>query len=44
MPDDYKQDDAVDAYRAYYQSPEKQRFATWDKGRPAPTWYVFEKF
>ena len=44
MPDDYKQDDAVDAYRAYYQSPEKQRFAAWEKGRPAPGWYVFEEF
>ena len=36
MPDEYKRDDAVDAYRAYYHS---KTFARWDKGTPAPTWW-----
>ena len=44
MPDEYKQDDTVEAYRAYYQSPDKQRFAAWTKTRPAPGWYRFEEF
>ena len=44
MPDEYKQADTVEAYRAYYQSPDKQRFAAWTKTRPAPGWYKFEEF
>ncbi len=38
MPDEYKSDDPVASYRAYYMSPEKQRIATWKKGKPA--WYT----
>lgn len=39
MPDEYKCcGDAVAAYRAYYQSPEKSRLASW-RGRSAPTWW-----
>jgi hypothetical protein len=44
MPDEYKRADTVEAYRAYYQSPEKQRFATWAKTRPAPCWFAPEEF
>ena len=39
MPEQYKQADAVQAYRAYYQG-EKARFAAWEKGRAAPEWWV----
>ena len=39
MPDEYKCEDAVEAYRRYYQSPEKQQFASWKK-RKVPEWYV----
>jgi hypothetical protein len=47
MPDCYKEtpedDDtgeaAVKAYRAYYQSPDKQRIASWKKRGP-PAWYT----
>lgn len=39
MPDDYKQADTVKAYRAYYQSDDKRRFAAWRKLRPAPNWW-----
>tara|TARA_Y100000401_G_scaffold115318_1_gene118835 strand:+ start:1968 stop:2468 length:501 start_codon:yes stop_codon:yes gene_type:complete len=39
MPDEYKQADTVEAYRAYYQSPDKRRFAAWSKARPAPEWW-----
>lgn len=38
MPDEYKNEDAVLAYRAYYQSSMKQGFATW-KNRDVPYWY-----
>jgi len=44
MPPQYKpteytsHEDAVLAYRRYYQSPEKQGFATW-KNREKPEWY-----
>ena len=40
MPDEYKRDDPVEAYRLYYQSAAKQKFATW-KRRDRPTWYLF---
>jgi len=36
MPDKYRDDDVVKAYRAYYHS---KQFATWDKGRLAPSWW-----
>lgn len=39
MPDEYKTDDAVESYRKYYMSPEKQKIATW-KNRAKPVWYV----
>jgi hypothetical protein len=48
MPKEYKpfeynsHEDAVEAYKRYYQSPEKQRFAKW-KNRERPEWYVLEK-
>ena len=47
MPQQYKPSiytshkDAVEAYRRYYQSPDKQRFASW-KNREKPEWYVYE--
>ena len=40
MPDEYKQRDAVAAYRQYYRQ-EKAGFATWQKGRPMPDWYRY---
>jgi len=36
MPDEYRDDDVVKAYRAYYHS---KHFAKWDKGTPAPDWW-----
>ena len=36
MPDEYRDDDAVKAYRAYYHS---KQFAKWEKGVPAPDWW-----
>ena len=38
MPVDCKCDDPVEAYRQYYQTPEKQRIASWKK-RGKPSWY-----
>jgi hypothetical protein len=38
MPIDYKSDDPVESYRIYYQSPEKQKIASWKK-REKPSWY-----
>jgi len=38
MPDEYKSDDAVSAYRNYYFC-EKAAFAKWDRGRDAPLWW-----
>lgn len=37
MPPEYKHEDAVTAYRAYYHS--KAAFAQWNKSRPAPYWW-----
>lgn len=37
MPDEYKTDNAVDAYRSYYKG-EKAEIANW-KGRSKPKWY-----
>lgn len=38
MPDEYKNDDAVQAYRDYYLY-DKRRFAKWERGIPAPYWW-----
>ena len=38
MPDQYRHDDAVTAYRDYYWC-EKRRFAKWEKGTPVPEWW-----
>lgn len=43
MPDKYKCEDAIEAYRNYYMSPEKQSIAFWKNGRERPVWYVVEK-
>jgi hypothetical protein len=39
MPEKYKSNDAVESYRNYYMSPEKQVIATWKKKREKPEWY-----
>lgn len=39
MPDKYKTEDAIESYRNYYMSQEKQRIASWKKKRPKPDWY-----
>ena len=39
MPTEYKSDDAVQSYRNYYMSPEKQQIASWNKRREKPDWY-----
>ena len=40
MPEIYKvENDAVQAYRNYYMSPEKQKIAKWAKKRERPKWY-----
>ena len=36
MPDEYRDEDAVKAYRAYYHS---KQFAKWEKSTPAPDWW-----
>ena len=38
MPDEYKNSDAVTAYRNYYFN-EKKYFAKWEKGSPTPEWW-----
>jgi len=38
MPEQYKSDDPVEAYRAYYLGS-KHSIAKWNKGRLAPTWW-----
>ena len=40
MPVEYKSDDPIESYRKYYQSPEKQKIASWKK-RGKPDWYQF---
>ena len=40
MPDKYKTEDAVESYRNYYMSEEKQRIATWKRRREKPEWYI----
>ena len=39
MPEQYRGFCPVAAYRRFYIA-EKSRFAKWEKGRPAPTWYT----
>lgn len=41
MPIKYKNVNAVKAYRDYYLG-EKDSFAKWGKGRPAPDWWKYE--
>ena len=41
MPDEYKGEDAIESYRKYYMSPEKQKIATWKKKRDKPQWYIY---
>jgi len=41
MPDEYRGEDAIEAYRRYYQSPEKKKIASW-KRRTPPKWYSIE--
>lgn len=37
MPDEYRNPCAITAYRAYYHS---KTFAKWEKGTPAPDWWM----
>ena len=39
MPDEYKDNDYITAYRKYYQGAKKY-FAKWEKGVFAPDWWV----
>jgi len=39
MPVEYKSDNAVESYRNYYMSEEKQKIASWKKKREKPDWY-----
>jgi len=39
MPDEYKDDNYVTAYRKYYQGA-KSYFAKWERGVSAPEWWV----
>ena len=44
MPDQYKQEDAVEAYRAYYRG-DKASFAKWEwPTAQTPDWWNFPKF
>jgi hypothetical protein len=36
LPDVFKCDDAIEAYRSYYKTKD---FAMWEMGRPAPSWW-----
>jgi len=40
MPEIYKSDNPVIAYRNYYMSEEKQKIASWKKKREKPCWYI----
>jgi hypothetical protein len=44
MPDKYKSNDAVESYRNYYMSEEKQIIASWKKKREKPEWYIVYNF
>ena len=39
MPDEFKSNDTVQAYRAFY-IHDKSRFARWAKSRPMPEWFA----
>ena len=39
MPEEYQQQDAVEAYRDFY-AGEKYEFAKWEKGREEPIWFT----
>ena len=41
MPDEYKSDDAVEAYRRFYIA-DKSGFAQWNKTTEAPSWWPTE--
>jgi hypothetical protein len=42
MPEQYKTDDAIESYRNYYMSAEKQKIASWKKLREKPEWYIIQ--
>jgi hypothetical protein len=41
MPIECKSNDAIESYRKYYQTKDKQKIASWKK-REKPNWYQFE--
>ena len=43
MPEQYKTSDAVDSYKNYYMSEEKQKIASWKKRREKPEWYLLKQ-
>lgn len=43
MPDKYKSENAIKAYRKYYMSDEKQKIASWKKKREKPKWYKIKQ-
>jgi hypothetical protein len=43
MPDQYKTSDAVESYKNYYMSEEKQKIASWKKRREKPEWYLLKQ-
>ena len=42
MPVECKREDPIESYRIYYQTPEKQKIASW-KRREKPSWYQINK-
>jgi hypothetical protein len=42
MPVECKTSDPIESYRIYYQTPEKQKIASWKK-REKPAWYAVAK-
>ena len=38
MPNECKRPDPIESYRVYYQTPEKQKIASWKRREP-PVWY-----
>ena len=43
MPDKYKQDDVIKAYRTYYVH-EKSKFAVWSEPSKKPAWFRKSKY
>ena len=43
MPEKYKTNDAVESYKNYYMSEEKQKIASWKKRREKPDWYLLSQ-